>query len=114
MDISKLTDDELAEQIQETFEEDGRLVMDYIDITAQDSIVNISGRVSSEEELQIIEELLNETVGVEAYKNKVWVDESLVYDDDDDEVDVRGMNFDDDGDLDDQDYSGNEDEDQED
>jgi hypothetical protein len=114
MDFSKMKDDEIVETIMEIFDEDGRLNMDYIDIESQDGALTLSGRVSSEEELQIIDEIMNENVGAEAYKNKVWVDESLISEDEDDDVNVKGLNFDDDGDLDDQDYSSDEEDEAED
>ncbi len=115
MDISDMKDDEIVEALLEVFEEDGRLNMDYIDIESADGAITISGRVSSEEELQMIDEIMAEQAKLDVYKNKVWVDESLVYDDEDDEeVNVKGLNFDDDGDLDDTDYSTEDEEEEKD
>lgn len=104
------TDEELLESILEGFEEDGRLNMNYIDVEVVDGSITISGRVTSEEELQIIDEVMKESLEIDDYNNKVWVDDSLTYDSDDDEApDLKDIAFDD-NEIDDQDYSDDEDE----
>src|SRR3989339_382967 len=104
-----MTDEEILEQIMEAFEEDGRLSLHYIDFEVVDASITVSGRVSSEEELQIIDELLGEILGLDNYKNKVWVDDSLTYEDPEDNTpDLKDLTFDDD-EIDDEDYSEEED-----
>lgn len=110
MNLQGMTDEEVLETIQETFAEDARLNMNYIDIEVVDHSITVGGRVSSAEELQIVDEVMTENLEIEDYKNKVWVDETLSHEESDDEgPDIKGLNFDDD-DIDDQDYSEEEDE----
>jgi hypothetical protein len=113
MKLDVMTDDEILETIQETFEEDGRLSLHYIDIEVVDKSITLTGRVTSEDELQIIDELLTETLGLEDVKNKVWVDETLTYEDPEDNTpDIKGMTFDDD-EIDDESYNEDEEEEEE-
>jgi hypothetical protein len=106
---SEMSDDEIMETIQEAIEEDGRLDPDYIDIEVVNGSVTMSGRVASDEELQIVEDILND-LRVENYKNKIWVDENLGFnDDDEDDNGFRGLSFDDDDEIDEADYSGEDD-----
>jgi len=110
MYLENMTDEEILEGILEVYEEDGRLNMNYIDIEVADRSVTINGRVTSEDELQIIDEIMRDTLGVKEYRNKVWVDETLTYEDpDDSSPNLKGITFDDD-EIDDQDYSDDEDE----
>jgi hypothetical protein len=113
MDISNMADDEITESIQEAFEEDGRLDTDYFDIEVVNGSVTLSGRVASDDELQIVEEIL-EQLDIENYKNKIWVDENLGAEEDDEEdTNFKGLSFDDDDEIEDTEYSG-EDDDEED
>lgn len=110
MNLVTLTDDEILEQILEAFEEDGRLNMNYIDIEVVDSGITIGGRVSSEEELQVIDDVMGETLDLSDYNNKVWVDDTLSYEDqDDDGPSIKSMEFED-GEIDDQEYDEEDDE----
>ena len=112
MDLKSMSDEEILETIQEEFEEDGRLPMNYLDIEVVDGGVTINGRVSSEEELQIVDEVLSDVLGVKDYNNKVWVDETLSYEDpDDNSPDIKELGFEDDDDIDDEDYSEDEEDD---
>lgn len=113
VNLSNANDDEVLENIQESFEEDGRLNTDYIDIEVVNGSVTLSGRVVSEDELQIIDELL-EQLGIENYKNKVWVDENLGFEEgEEDDGKFRGLSFDDDDEIEEQDYSGEDDDEEE-
>ncbi|MBF0107111.1 MAG: BON domain-containing protein [Deltaproteobacteria bacterium] len=110
MDISEMKDEEILEAILEGFEEDARLNMNYIDVEVFDGSITISGRVSSEEELQVLDEVMTETLHVGEYNNKVWVDEALSYEDPDDtSPDLKEITMDDD-DIDDQNYTDEDEE----
>lgn len=110
MNINEMTDDEILEHVLEVFEEDSRLNMNYLDVEVVDGSVTITGRVSSEEELQVINELMRETVGIEDYKNNMWLDETLSYENPEDKApDIKELTFDDD-EIDDQEYSDEDDE----
>ena len=111
MNISNMSDEEILEGIQEGFADDGRLNMNYIDIEVLDGSITVGGRVSSEEEMEIIDEVMEDNLRLSDYHNKVWVDESLSQEDSDDETDLKDLSFDDDDEIDDQDYSEEEDDD---
>lgn len=103
-------DEELLETILEEFEEDGRLSMTYIDIEVADGAITIDGRVTSEEELQVIDEVMIDVLEIRDYHNKVWVDDSLTYEDhNEDGPGIKDLAIDSD-DIDDQDYSEDEEE----
>ena len=111
VDITGLEDYEILELIQEQFEEDARLDLNYIDIEVVDCSITISGRVSSEEELQVVDEILIDAMKLKHYENKVWVDETLAYEDPEDEgPDLKHLSFED-GDIDDDDYEDDDDDD---
>jgi len=113
MNTEIMTDDEILEHILEIFEEDARLSLNYINFEVVDGSITITGRVTSEEELQIIDELMTDTLELEGYKNKVWVDDSLSYEDPEDNTpDIKGLTFDDD-EIDDQEYEEEEEEEEE-
>lgn len=109
VDFSSMTDDEIQEAVTEAFEEDGRLNLDYIDFEVVSGSMTVSGRVSSDDELQIAGEIL-EQLGYANYKNDIWVDEALgLSEAEEDENQVKDLNFDGDGDI-EEDYSGDDDE----
>ena len=111
MDFNGMGDDEILEAISETFEEDGRLNLDYLDFELVSGSLTVSGRVSSEDELQIIEEIL-EQLKFTNYKNDAWVDETLIFtESEDDRSFTSGLSLHDDGEIDDDDYES-DDEDQ--
>lgn len=89
-------DEEILDTILEGFEEDGRLDMDYIDIEVVDSAITLSGRVSSEEEMEIVDEVM-QGLKLQDYTNNIWVDESLGFDDADEEDNggLKNLSFDD-------------------
>lgn len=114
MKFKDMEDGEIVEAILEAIDEDGRINQDYIDIICHDGKVAINGRVSSEEELHFIDEILGEVLEVDGFKNNVWVDDTLEFDssEEDEKDEVKGLKFEDDGDIDDRDYSEDEDEDE--
>lgn len=103
--LEKLSDEEILEAIQEGFEDDGRLNMNYIDVEVVDKGITIAGRVSREEELQIIDDVMKESLEITDYNNKAWVDESLSHKEDEEEdPDIKSLTFED-NEIDDEDYS---------
>lgn len=110
MKLSDMSDDEILEHVLEVFEEDARLNMNYIDVEVVDGSVTVNGRVTSEEELQVVNELMRDTLRVDDYKNNVWIDETLNYEDPEDKApDIKELTFDDD-EIDDREYSDEEEE----
>lgn len=87
-------DEELLETVLEAFEDDGRLDLDYIDVEVVDESITLSGRVSSEEELEIVDEVM-QGIKIADYLNNIWVDESLGLENaDQDEADLKAVQFD--------------------
>lgn len=113
MNLENLSDEEVVEAILEALDEDGRINQDYVDVACVKGQVTVNGRVSSEEELQALDEILGEVMELTKYKNNVWVDDTLDFDaskDDDDDDDLKGLKFEDeDSDIDEKDYSEDED-----
>lgn len=111
MAMESYEDEELMESILEGFEDDGRINMNYIDVEVVDGSITVSGRVSSDEEMTVIEEVM-EGLKIKDYNNKVWIDDTLSYEGNDDEADkMKGVDIDDDDDIDDQDYEDEEEDD---
>ena len=110
MNYETASDEEILEHLEEQFEEDGRINLNYIDFEVVDGSIAISGRVTSEEELQNISELMADTLEIEHYKNTVWVDDSLSYEDpDDNSPDLKNITFDD-NEIEDNEYSDDDEE----
>ena len=105
-------DEETLETILEAFEEDGRLDLDYIDIEVVDGSIRLSGRVSTEEEMEIVDEVM-QGIKLNDYTNKIWVDESLALDNaDDDNGGLKHLQFDDE-DLEESEYDEDDEDDSE-
>lgn len=84
VNISKMSDEEIIETLLEAYEDDGRLNMDYIEFEVVNSDISIKGRVTSEEELQMIEEIMKD-LKIADYTNTLWVDDTLAFGDKGDE-----------------------------
>lgn len=110
MNLQGMTDEEILESIQEAYAEDARLNMAYIDIEVIDGAITLNGRVSSEEEMQIIDEVMEDNLQIEDYRNKIWVDDTLGLDESDDNApDIKDLDFEDDDEIDEQEYDDEED-----
>lgn len=81
----KIQDEEAVEMITEAFAEDGRVRTDYLQVESHDGKPVLSGRVGSDEELQVIDEIMTDVLDIDRYENHVWVDDTLAFDNADDE-----------------------------
>ncbi|MGH7480807.1 MAG: BON domain-containing protein, partial [Longimicrobiales bacterium] len=75
-DLDDLSDQELEELIRQKLEERDELDADAVDVAVKNGRVHISGRVGTEEEIQEIEQILDDDLGVSNYVNDVIVDET--------------------------------------
>lgn len=101
-------DEEILDNILEAFEDDGRLDMDYVDVEVVDGSIRLGGRVSTEEEMEIVDEVM-QGIKINDYTNKIWVDESLALDNaDDDNGGLKHLQFDDE-DLEESEYEDDDD-----
>lgn len=72
-----LSDEETVELIMESLEGDGNIRMEYIEVECFQGRPVISGRVGSEEELHVIDEIMTDALEFSDYENNVWVDDTL-------------------------------------
>lgn len=76
-DFSTMTDDEIYDLVVQNLGEYPELDMGWIDVTVRDGHVTLSGRVSSDAEVQIAEKALVEVLGLDetSLTNDLMVDE---------------------------------------
>lgn len=72
--------EDIIESIVEHLQGDGHVNAEYIRVEWGDGKPHLTGRVSSEEELQAVEEILNDMLELEAYQNDIWIDDTLAFD----------------------------------
>lgn len=75
-DIESMTDEEVQAVVREQLAERPDLDADGIELSVADGKVSLSGRVGTEAELQIIEHILTDVLGVPV-NNELMVDELL-------------------------------------
>lgn len=75
-----MTDEEVIEMIQEGFDDDGRIRTDFMRIECHSGRPVLSGRVGSDEELQLIDEIMGDVLEIHDFDNSVWVDDELQFD----------------------------------
>lgn len=85
MSFDGLSDEEIVDHVLEYFEEDGRVQSEFIKVESVDGKLFLSGRVPTDEQLQIVEDIMNDVLEVEHYENNIWVDDSLAFDGSEDE-----------------------------
>lgn len=73
-DIESMTDEEVQELVREQLSEHPDIDADRLDLNVTDGQVSLSGRVGTEAELQIIEHVLTDVVGVRV-QNDLVIDE---------------------------------------
>ena len=109
MPYKDLSDEELVELILEAIEDDGRVATDFLNLESINSRPIFSGRVSSDKELQILDEIMNDVLEIHQFENNAWVDDALAFENGDDEKEL----LDDDDDEDDEEPKDNLDSDEE-
>lgn len=77
--LDELTDEEIVEAIVEHLSEDGRVNTDFIKVECHDARPVISGRVASDEDLDIVNEILTDVLEIDNFENNVWVDDTLAF-----------------------------------
>lgn len=73
--LDDMDDDELRDLIVQALEEYPDIDPDRVDVQVEDGFVKLTGRVGVEEELQEIEHILTDVIGVTDYSNELIVDE---------------------------------------
>jgi hypothetical protein len=73
-DLENMSDDELESLIREELDDYPEIDPSRVDIAVNDGNVTVSGRVGSEAELQSIEQVLTDVIGIEHVSNEIVVD----------------------------------------
>jgi hypothetical protein len=74
IDLNELADDELADLIRDQLDEYDGLDAGEIDVLVEDGTVTVAGRVSTDAELEAIDQILADVMGIEGFVNEVVVD----------------------------------------
>lgn len=74
-DLENLDDDEIASLILEELGEYPEIDPDAIDVDVEDGFVTLTGRVGTEYELQVIEQVVSDVLGISNYSNELVLDE---------------------------------------
>ncbi|MGH7475449.1 MAG: BON domain-containing protein [Longimicrobiales bacterium] len=75
-DIGNLDDDDLREVVIERLRERPEIDPDDFDVEVAGGKVRVSGRVGTEEEVQEVDQVLGDLLGVATYSNDLIVDET--------------------------------------
>jgi hypothetical protein len=76
-DIDSMTDEALQERVREEFEGHPDLDAARVEVAVDGGNVRVSGRVGTEAELQVIEHLLTDVIGVSRVDNELMIDDSV-------------------------------------
>ncbi|MBE0448261.1 MAG: BON domain-containing protein [Actinobacteria bacterium] len=71
-----MTDDEIAEAVEQLFAADDRVDETYIEVTVENGVVRLEGSVSVQEEKEMAESLLDNIEGIQTVVNDLQVIES--------------------------------------
>lgn len=74
-DLDSLDDDEIHELLLQQIEEFGEIDADLLDITVENGFITLGGRVGTEQELQVLEQILTDVLGIMNYSNEVVIDD---------------------------------------
>jgi hypothetical protein len=74
-DFSNMSDEEVREVVLEHLREDPDLDADWIDVLVRGGSVTLSGRVGTDAEFQIAEDLVHDVLGIDDFSNDLVVDE---------------------------------------
>jgi hypothetical protein len=73
-DTDDLSDNELRALVRDTFDQQVAFDPDDVEISVRSGVVNLSGRVGTEEEFRIIERVVTDLVGLQKVRNGIVVD----------------------------------------
>lgn len=74
-DLDNLDDDEIHDLIIQELSEYGDIDTDLLDIQALDGFITLGGRVGTEHELQVVENVVTDLLGIGNYSNEIVIDE---------------------------------------
>jgi hypothetical protein len=74
-DFSGMTDDELYDLVVQQLREHPEVDDGWIEVAVRDGHVTLGGRVGSDGEVSVAEQIITEILGIEAFTNELVVDE---------------------------------------
>jgi hypothetical protein len=74
-DLSVMSDDDIRELVVQQLREYPNVDADWIDVQVKDGFVTLSGRVGTDNEIQVAEAVLHDVIGIETFSNELVVDE---------------------------------------
>jgi hypothetical protein len=74
-DFSGMTDDELYDLVVQQLREHPEVDEGWIQVGVKDGHVTLSGRVGSDSEVSVAEQVITEILGIDAFTNELMVDE---------------------------------------
>jgi hypothetical protein len=75
-ELESMSDDEVEDLIREALDEYSELDPSDLEIRVTDGQVSIGGRVGTDAEYQVVEQVLSEVIGIEEISNDIVVDAS--------------------------------------
>jgi hypothetical protein len=73
-DTGDLSDNELRALVRDAFEQQMAVDPDDVEISVRSGVVNLAGRVGTDQELRIAERIVTDIVGLERVRNNIFVD----------------------------------------
>jgi hypothetical protein len=74
-DLENMDDDDLEALVRQEISEYEDLDPDLVEVHAEDGFVRVEGRVGTEQELQEVELILSDVIGLTSYSNELVIDE---------------------------------------
>lgn len=78
-DFDTMSDDEIRDLVSQRLREYPNLDADWIEVSVRDGVVTLSGRVGTDGEVQVAQEVLDDVLGIDVYSNELVVDETHRY-----------------------------------
>ena len=106
MSAQDLSDKEIVDLIVESLEDNGRINLEFVEVECIKGRPVLAGRVSSDAEIQLVDEILNDVLDIHEYENNMWVDDTLAFEKTEDEEKAGHVADDDEDDDDDNLHEG--------
>lgn len=74
-DLEQLSDDELRGLILQQLGEHPNVDPDWIEVDVRDGFVTLTGRVGTDREVHLAEQIIHDVIGIQKYSNELLVDE---------------------------------------
>ncbi|HEX6369337.1 MAG TPA: BON domain-containing protein [Longimicrobium sp.] len=74
-DFSGMTDDELYDVVVQQLQEHPEIDSEWVEVRVKEGHVTLSGRVGSDSEVSVAEQVITEILGLQEFTNELMVDE---------------------------------------